>query len=80
MGAAAGDARDIGLDLAGAQIELDQLAELGVVGKQMHVDLVCAQLGAALADLGEVERGRAVATRPIDSASARPLALRRTST
>ena len=49
------------LDLAGPEIELDHAAHLGLLGQQVHVDLVGAELGAALADLGEVERGRSVA-------------------
>ena len=35
-------------------------AELGAVGQEVHVNLVGAELGATLADLGEVERRRAV--------------------
>ena len=44
------------MELTGLEVELDKLALLGRAGEQMNVDLIGAELGAALADLGEVQR------------------------
>lgn len=44
-----------GRELAGAQIELDEFHLVIGCGEQMYMDLVGAEVGPALADLGEVQ-------------------------
>jgi hypothetical protein len=58
--------------MAGAQVALDDSALALVPGQEMDVNLVGAELGAAMADLSEIERSKFVVGTPDAQGRATP--------